>query len=74
VFSKINRTMFLDKGRSIDSIQKHNTCTNVPSSQTLTKYIDKNKIMKIKSQRESNHYDGTNGVSIFTGYYKANEM
>jgi hypothetical protein len=31
VFWKINRTVFLDKDRTMDSVQKHNICTNVPS-------------------------------------------
>jgi hypothetical protein len=28
----------LDKNRTMDNIQKHNICTNVPSSQTFTSY------------------------------------
>jgi hypothetical protein len=36
VFWKINRTVFLDKERTMDNVQKHNICTNVPSSQTFT--------------------------------------
>jgi hypothetical protein len=35
VFWKINRTVFLDK----DNVQKHNICTNVPSSQTFRPYL-----------------------------------
>jgi hypothetical protein len=39
VFSKINRTAFIDKGKTIHNVQKHNICTNVPSSQTFTSYL-----------------------------------
>jgi hypothetical protein len=35
VFWKIKRTVFLDKDRTMDNIQKYNICTNVPSAQTL---------------------------------------
>jgi uncharacterized membrane protein (Fun14 family) len=38
VFRKINRTAFLDKYRTMDNVQKHNICTNVPSSQTFRSY------------------------------------
>jgi hypothetical protein len=39
VFWKINRKMCLDKDRMVDNVQKHNICTNVPSSQTNLIYI-----------------------------------
>jgi hypothetical protein len=32
VFWNINRTVFLDKNKTIDNVQKHNICTNVPST------------------------------------------
>jgi hypothetical protein len=35
VYWKINRTVFLDKDRTMDNVQKHNSCINVPSSQTF---------------------------------------
>jgi hypothetical protein len=31
VFYNTNRTMFLDKNRTMDNVQKHNICANVPS-------------------------------------------
>jgi hypothetical protein len=39
MFWKINRTVFLDKGRKMDNVQKHNICTNVPSSQKFRSYL-----------------------------------
>jgi hypothetical protein len=30
-----NRTVFLDKNRTMDNVQKHNGCINVPLSQNL---------------------------------------
>jgi hypothetical protein len=39
LFWKINRTVFLDKARTMDNAQKHNICTNVPSSQTFRSYL-----------------------------------
>jgi hypothetical protein len=39
VFCKINRNVFLDKDRTMDNVQKHNICTNVPSSQTFRSYL-----------------------------------
>jgi hypothetical protein len=38
---KINRTVFLYKDRTMDNVQKHNSCTNVPSSQTFRSYSNK---------------------------------
>jgi hypothetical protein len=35
VFCNINRMMFLDKDRTMDNVQKHNICTDVPSSQSF---------------------------------------
>jgi hypothetical protein len=32
VFWKINRIVFLDKDRTMDTVQEHNICTNVPSN------------------------------------------
>jgi hypothetical protein len=37
----INRTVFLDKNRTMDNVQKHNICINVPSSQTFGSYVNK---------------------------------
>jgi hypothetical protein len=37
-FWKINRAVFLDKDRTMDNVQQHNICTNVPSSQTFRSY------------------------------------
>jgi hypothetical protein len=31
--------VFLDKDRTMDNVQKHNICTNVPSSQTFRSYL-----------------------------------
>jgi hypothetical protein len=39
VFWKINRTVFLDENRTMDNVQKHNICTNLPSSQTFSSYL-----------------------------------
>jgi hypothetical protein len=39
VFCNRNRRVFLDKGRTIDNIQKYNICTNVQSSQTFRSYL-----------------------------------
>jgi hypothetical protein len=35
VWWKINRRVYLDKDRAMDNVQKHNICTNIPSSQIL---------------------------------------
>jgi hypothetical protein len=35
VFDNIKRTVFLDEDRTMDNVQKHNICINVPSSQTF---------------------------------------
>jgi hypothetical protein len=35
VFWKINRTVFLDKDKTMDNVHKHIICTNVPSLQIL---------------------------------------
>jgi hypothetical protein len=35
VLCNINRTVSVDKNRTMDNVQKHNICTNVPSSQTF---------------------------------------
>jgi hypothetical protein len=35
VFCNINRTVFLDKDRKMNNVQKHNICTKVPWSQTF---------------------------------------
>jgi hypothetical protein len=40
VFCNINRKAFLDEDRTMDNVQKHNICTNVPSSQTFRSYLD----------------------------------
>jgi hypothetical protein len=40
VFWKLNRTVFLDKDRTMDNVQQHNICTNVPLSQTFRSYLD----------------------------------
>jgi hypothetical protein len=39
VFWNINRTVFLDKDRTMDNVQKHNNCTNVPLSQTFRSHL-----------------------------------
>jgi hypothetical protein len=39
VFCNINRTVFLDKDRTMDEVQKHNIRTNVPSSQIFRSYV-----------------------------------
>jgi hypothetical protein len=39
MFCKINRTVFLDKDRTMDNVQKHNIYTNVPPSQTFISYL-----------------------------------
>jgi hypothetical protein len=46
---------FLDKDKTMDNVQNHNTCTNVPSSQTFRSYI---KVMLIT--KESIIYPGGN--------------
>jgi hypothetical protein len=38
VFWKINKTVFLDKDRMMENVQKYNICTNVPLSQTFRSY------------------------------------
>jgi hypothetical protein len=40
-FWKINRTVFWDKDRTMDNVQQHNICTNVPLSQTFWSYWQK---------------------------------
>jgi hypothetical protein len=35
MFLNINTTVILDKNRTMDNVQKHNICINVPSSQTF---------------------------------------
>jgi hypothetical protein len=40
VFCNINRKVFLDKDRTMDNVQKHNTYSNVPSSQTFRSMIN----------------------------------
>jgi hypothetical protein len=44
VFWKINRTLFLDKDRTMDNVQQHSICTNVPLSQTVTSYLQMRKV------------------------------
>jgi hypothetical protein len=35
----IDRGRFLDKDKMMNNVQKHNICTNVPSSQTFRSYL-----------------------------------
>jgi hypothetical protein len=35
VFRKINRTVFLEKARTMDNVQEHTICTNVPSEECI---------------------------------------
>jgi hypothetical protein len=39
VFCNINRTVFLDKDRTMDNVQKHNICTNVPLVPLVLNYV-----------------------------------
>jgi hypothetical protein len=39
MFSNTNRTVFLDRDRTVDNVQKHNIYTNVPSPQTFKSKI-----------------------------------
>lgn len=36
---RINRTVFLDKGKTIDNVHNHSICTSVLSSQTFAAYL-----------------------------------
>jgi hypothetical protein len=36
VFSKINRTVFLDKARTMDNVQKQNICNNIVTVKLLS--------------------------------------
>jgi hypothetical protein len=38
VFWKINRTVFLDKDRTMENVQKRNIYTNIPSSENFRAY------------------------------------
>jgi hypothetical protein len=39
--------VFLDKAKTMDNVQKHNICTNIPSPQTFVPYIAQYKINSI---------------------------
>jgi hypothetical protein len=61
VFYNINRTVFLDKDRMMDNIQKHSICSNVQSSQTFRSY-----------ELESGHYLVSDTITSFAWRTKKN--
>jgi hypothetical protein len=57
VFCNINRTVVLDKDRTMDNVQEHNVCITVPSSQTFRSYwifLSRGSFSKYKAIRRRN--------------------
>jgi hypothetical protein len=61
VFCNINRTVFFDKDRTMDNVQKHNICIVVPSSKTFRSYS----VIYISSCAKISHLSYTSKQWVF---------
>jgi hypothetical protein len=61
VFWKINKTVFSDEDRTMENVQKHNICSNVPSSQTFRFVLLKSQVY-LRNFERGRHYPNDNEV------------